>query len=145
MLDRGRAGKYSQLEVNRGLPAASLVRHFERVGPDWQVSEALRSMVTWQKLNLAAPFPILPRFDVVFLRNVLIYFDTPTKQSILRRVRSIIRPDGFLVLGGAETTIGIDDGWDREVVGRASLLRPVTDKRPGALAAVVPPASEGDV
>jgi chemotaxis protein methyltransferase CheR len=146
MLNRGRAGRYSQLEVNRGLPATSLVRHFQRTGPDWQVSESLRSAVTWQRLNLAAAFPVLPRFDVVFLRNVLIYFDTATKQSILRRVRSVIRPDGYLVLGGAETTIGIDEGWERETVGRASLLRPGTDSsRQGTLVGTMPSATEGEV
>jgi chemotaxis protein methyltransferase CheR len=145
MLTRGRAGRYSQLEVNRGLPATSLVRHFARSGAHWEISPALRAMVTWQQLNLAAPFPALPRFDVVFLRNVLIYFDTATKQDILRRVRSVMRPDGYLVLGGAETTIGIDEGWHRETVDRATLLRPRAEAPRGALAGTRNPVAEGDV
>jgi chemotaxis protein methyltransferase CheR len=145
MIARVRSGRYSQLEVNRGLPAANLVRHFRRVGAEWQVSEALRAMVTRQRLNLAGPFPSLPRFDVVFLRNVLIYFDAQTKQAILRRVRSVIRPDGYLVLGGAETTIGIDGGWERLTVGRATLLRPRPDGAPGALAGSRFAATEREV
>jgi chemotaxis protein methyltransferase CheR len=133
MLDRTRAGRYSQLEVGRGLPPSMLVKHFGRAGSEWQVSELLRAMVRVQKLNLAAPFPPLPRFDVVFLRNVLIYFDAATKRSILQRVRRVMSPDGYLFLGGAETTIGIDDDWDRETVGRFTLHRPVGA---GALAQV---------
>ena len=124
MLDRTRTGRYSQLEVGRGLPAPMLVKHFGRSGTQWQVSDLLRAMVQVQKLNLAAPFPPLPRFDVVFLRNVLIYFDAATKRSILQRVRRVMSPDGYLFLGGAETTLGIDDGWERQTVGRYTLHRP---------------------
>jgi chemotaxis protein methyltransferase CheR len=125
MLERTRAGRYSQLEVGRGLPAPMLVKHFTRVGTQWEVSERLRSMVRVQKLNLATPFPPLPVFDVVFLRNVLIYFDGPTKRSVLDRVRRVVTPQGYLFLGGAETTLGVDDGWDRTPVGRCTLNRPL--------------------
>jgi chemotaxis protein methyltransferase CheR len=141
MLDRTTAGTYSQLEVGRGLPAPMLVKHFGRKGTQWQVSDLLRAMVRVQRLNLAAPFPpLLPRFDVVFLRNVLIYFDTPTKRSILQRVRQVMSPDGYLFLGGAETTLGLDDGWVRETVGRFTLHRPLGAGRPapGATPAVPP-------
>jgi chemotaxis protein methyltransferase CheR len=124
MVERTRRGSYSQLEVGRGLPAPLMVEHFRRSGTQWQVSASLRSMVRAQRINLAAPWPPLPVFDVVFLRNVLIYLDTPTKQSILRRVRRVLTPDGYLFLGGAETTLGIDDSWDRTTVGRSSLYRP---------------------
>jgi chemotaxis protein methyltransferase CheR len=123
MLSRAEAGRYSQLEVNRGLPAASLVRHFERVGAHWQVSQQLRSKVSFKRLNLAATLPPLPQFDVIFLRNVLIYFDVATKRAVLARVRSLLKPDGWLFLGSAETTIGIDEQFDRVVTGRTSAYR----------------------
>jgi chemotaxis protein methyltransferase CheR len=125
MVERTRAGKFSQLEVNRGLPAPMLVRHFSRVGTEWQVSPSLRRMVTAGECNLAAPLPRMGPFDVVYLRNVLIYFDLPTKQAILRRVRALMRPDGWLFLGAAETTLGVDDSWERVVIGRSSAYRPL--------------------
>ena len=125
MVERTRAGKFSQLEVNRGLPAPMLVRHFTRAGSEWQVSPSLRRKVTATECNLAAPLPRMGPFDVVYLRNVLIYFDLPTKQAILRRVRALMRPDGWLFLGAAETTLGVDDSWERVVIGRSSAYRPL--------------------
>jgi chemotaxis protein methyltransferase CheR len=125
MVERTRAGRFSQLEVNRGLPAPMLVRHFTRTGTEWEVSPSLRRMVTASECNLAAPLPRLGPFDVVYLRNVLIYFDLPTKQAILRRVRALMRPDGWLFLGAAETTLGVDDSWERVVIGRSSAYRPL--------------------
>lgn len=123
MLERAEAGQYSQLEVNRGLPATLLVRHFERTGASWKVSPALRKTVTFKRLNLAAPLPAMGPFDIVFIRNVLIYFDVQTKRSVLQRVASTLRPDGWLFLGSAETTIGIDDRFERVVAGRTSAYR----------------------
>lgn len=128
MVERTRAGRFSQLEVNRGLPAPMLVRHFARAGSEWEVAPALRRMVTASQCNLAAPLPRMGPFDVVYLRNVLIYFDLPTKQAILRRVRDLMRPDGWLFLGAAETTLGVDDSWERVVVGRSSAYRPSKGK-----------------
>jgi chemotaxis protein methyltransferase CheR len=125
MVARTRAGRFSQLEVNRGLPAPMLVRHFVRAGNEWEVTPQLRRMVTASECNLAAPLPRMGPFDVVYLRNVLIYFDLPTKQAILRRVRDLMRPDGWLFLGAAETTLGVDDSWERVVVGRSSAYRPL--------------------
>jgi chemotaxis protein methyltransferase CheR len=125
MVERTRAGRFSQLEVNRGLPAPMLVRHFTRAGSEWEVAPALRRMITARECNLAAPLPRMGPFDVVYLRNVLIYFDLPTKQAILRRVRELMRPDGWLFLGAAETTLGVDDSWSRVVVGRSSAYRPL--------------------
>jgi chemotaxis protein methyltransferase CheR len=124
MLERTRAGRYSQLEVNRGLPAAMLVKHFQKTGTEWQVHERLRRMVEVRPLNLIEPFLGMPAFDVVFLRNVLIYFDVPTKRSILQKTRKVMRPDGWLFLGGAETTINVDDGWSRLQVGKGVCYRP---------------------
>jgi chemotaxis protein methyltransferase CheR len=125
MVERTRAGRFSQLEVNRGLPAPMLVRHFTRAGAEWEVNANLRRMITASECNLAAALPRLGPFDVVYLRNVLIYFDLPTKQAILRRVRSLMRPDGWLFLGAAETTLGVDDSWERVVIGRSSAYRPL--------------------
>jgi chemotaxis protein methyltransferase CheR len=125
MVARTRAGRFSQLEVNRGLPAPMLVRHFARAGSEWEVAPGLKRLVTATECNLAAPFPRMGPFDVVYLRNVLIYFDLSTKQGILRRVREVMRPDGWLFLGAAETTLGVDDSWERVVIGRSSAYRPL--------------------
>ena len=124
MVARTGAGRFTQLEVNRGLPAAMLVRHFTQVGREWEICPALRRMVAPGRLNLAAPLPRMGPFDVVYLRNVLIYFDLSTKREILSRVRQVLRPDGWLFLGAAETTLGIDDSWSRTPVGRGTAYRP---------------------
>lgn len=123
MLTRAEAGQYTQLEVNRGLPAPLLVKHFERNGAHWQIAQALRKNVSFRRLNLAAPFPSMGPFDIVFIRNVLIYFDVQTKRTVLQRVAGTLRPDGWLFLGSAETTIGIDDRFERVVAGRTSAYK----------------------
>jgi chemotaxis protein methyltransferase CheR len=125
VLARAREARYSQLEVNRGLPAPMLVRHFSRSGAEWLVNPNLRQLVTFRAHNLLDAPPVGGPFDVVFLRNVLIYFDLPTKRAILRRLRQVMRPDGALVLGAAETTIGVDDDWVRVPVGTGSIYRPL--------------------
>jgi chemotaxis protein methyltransferase CheR len=124
VLNQAKEGRYSQLEVNRGLPAPMLVRHFRRSGADWQIAEELRRTITFQRHNLLDAPPLGP-FDLVFLRNVLIYFDLATKRAILGRVHRVLRPGGFLVLGAAETTIGVDGDWERVPVARGSVYRPV--------------------
>ncbi|MCI2238053.1 protein-glutamate O-methyltransferase CheR [Paenibacillus sp. TRM 82003] len=124
VLEKAKAGTYSQLEVNRGLPAPLLVRHFTRAGMNWQVNANIRQMVRFQQLNLTGSYAALGQFDVVFLRNVLIYFDLATKRDILGRVRRALKPDGYLFLGGAETTLGVDDNWERQLIGRVSVHRP---------------------
>ena len=124
MLGRSATGRYTQLEVNRGLPAPLLVKHFRRDGQYWQVSDEVRAMVEFRALNLVAPWPFLPQVDLLFLRNVLIYFDLPTKQRILAKVREVLRPDGLLLLGTAETTLNVDDRFDRVAVDRATAYRP---------------------
>ncbi len=119
MVERTRNGRFSQLEVGRGLSAGRLVQHFQRAGTEWEASPQLRSMILARTLNLAAPLPLMPRFDVVFLRNVLIYFDVATKAAVLGAVRSVLRPGGYLFLGAAETTLGLDAGFERKALGRA--------------------------
>jgi chemotaxis protein methyltransferase CheR len=123
ILEQARSGLYSQLEVNRGLPAPMLVRHFERHGAAWQIKEPLRRAVTFRAMNLAAPFPSIPPMDVVMLRNVLIYFDVPTKRQVLAQVRRVLRPGGYLFLGAAETTLNIDSAYERVQLGRATAYR----------------------
>jgi chemotaxis protein methyltransferase CheR len=123
MVRRTKAGRYSQLEINRGLPAAKLVRHFTRAGTEWQVNEPLRRLVEVRQLNLAAPFPPLPPVDVLFLRNVLIYFKADTRRQIFDRVRRVLRPDGYLVLGGAETALNVD-AFQRVPLDKATVYRP---------------------
>lgn len=124
VLARAKAGKYSQLEMNRGLPAAKLVQHFVRDGAGWRVNDDLKAMVQFTRLNLADPFPSIGPFDVVFLRNVLIYFSVETRRDILQRVRKLCQPDGYLVLGAAETTLGVDAQWNRVVKGRSAVYQP---------------------
>jgi chemotaxis protein methyltransferase CheR len=123
MLARTREGVYSQFEVNRGLPANRLVRHFRKQGLHWQIEEPLRKMVETRQVNLNEALPIMPKMDIIFLRNVLIYFDIPTKRQILARVRNVLRPDGYLILGGAETTLNLDDAFERLQIGRAPVYR----------------------
>ena len=124
-LARARAGTYSRMEVGRGLPADVLARHLEQTGGQWRVREAVRSAVRFSELNLARPFPDRGRFDVVFCRNVLIYFDTATKQQVLERLHAVLAPDGVLVLGAAETTLGVSTSWARVDGSRAALYRPL--------------------
>jgi len=120
VLERAKQGRYSQLEVNRGLPAAMLSKHFERDGTDWRVSAKLRSMIEFRPLNLIAPWPAFPSLDIVFIRNVMIYFDLPTKRDILRRTAKLMHSDGVLFLGSAETTLNVAVEFERVQSGKAS-------------------------
>jgi chemotaxis protein methyltransferase CheR len=126
MLERVKAGRYSQVEMNRGMPANRLVRYFSRVGHEWEVSADLRRMITTEQLNLAGPLPLASGYDVIFLRNVLIYFDMDTKRDILRRMSTKVAPHGYLLLGSSETTLDLDDAWVREPTGKVSLHQPRT-------------------
>jgi chemotaxis protein methyltransferase CheR len=123
MVRRSKEGKYGQLEVNRGLPAALLLKHFEKRGMEWQVKPDLQRWCEFRELNLIEPWGPLPRMDVVFLRNVLIYFDVQTKRTILDNVRKVLHPWGYLFLGGAETVINLGDGFERVPVDRSGCYR----------------------
>jgi chemotaxis protein methyltransferase CheR len=109
VLERAREGIYRQAEVNRGLPAPMLVKYFDRRGTDWQVKPELRKMITFQEQNLDAKWTLPKPIDLVLMRNVLIYFDVPTKRDILARTREHMGHGAYLLLGGAETTINLDD------------------------------------
>lgn len=113
MLARSREGRYSQLEVNRGLPATLLVKYFQRQGTEWQIKEELRQMIEFQQVNLAKTWPSLPPMDIILMRNVMIYFDVATRKAILNKIYRLLRPDGYLFLGGAETTMNLDDAFER--------------------------------
>lgn len=117
VLAKARDASFTQLEVNRGLPATLLVKYFERSGTHWKLAEPVRKLVEFRKLNLIEPWTVTPRPDIVLMRNVLIYFDLPTKRTILERVAEAIAPDGALLLGAAETPLGVTERWDRVAAG----------------------------
>lgn len=121
VLERARAGKYQQIEVNRGLPAALLVKHFRRAGVDWQLSDTVRRMVRFETIDLRHSMRALGPFDLVFCRNVLIYFDAETKKNILREIHGVLFRGGWLLLGGAETAFGVEEWFHREMVEGATV------------------------
>ena len=125
MVRRTRGGRYSQFEVNRGLPSWCLLKYFQRQGIHWQVNDFMRNMVTARKMNLAIPWPSIGQHDVIFLRNVLIYFDQETKIRVLNQIYHSLRPDGFLVLGGGETLITLKIPFVRESIGSTVFFRPI--------------------
>ncbi len=118
VLEKSRSGIYSQFEVQRGLPIQLLVKYFAQIGEIWQLNADIRGMVQYRQLNLMQDFSSLGKFDVIFCRNVLIYFDQETKAAIFERIAKAIEPDGMLMLGAAESVVGITDAF-----------RPYPDKR----------------
>lgn len=118
VLERAKRGRFTQLEVNRGLPAPMLVKHFVQDGTEWQVKPEVRAMIEFRQMNLSAPWQGLPPLDVVLMRNVLIYFDVETKRRLLGYLREVLRPDGYLFLGAAETTFNIDGTFEAIEQGR---------------------------
>jgi chemotaxis protein methyltransferase CheR len=111
VLEKARQGIYSQFEVQRGLPIQMLIKYFAQIGDMWQIAPDIRSMVKYQQLNLLSDFSRLGTFDLIFCRNVLIYFDQETKISLLNRLARVITGDGYLVLGAAETVVGLTDSF----------------------------------
>jgi chemotaxis protein methyltransferase CheR len=118
VLEKAKSGVYSQFEVQRGLSALMLIKYFSQTGETWQIAPEIRGMVKFMPLNLLNSFSRLGKFDVVFCRNVLIYFDQATKIDVLERIADVTERDGFLVLGGAETVMGLTERF-----------RPVAEKR----------------
>ena len=113
VLQRARKGVFSQLEMNRGLPVPYLVKYFLQQGSEWQLRPEVREMVDFRKMNLAEPWSNIPPMDIILMRNVLIYFDVPVRQRILAWVRRVLRPDGYLLMGAAETTLNLDNNFER--------------------------------
>jgi len=111
VLEKSKSGVFSQFEVQRGLPIQLLVKHFTQINETWQLSPEIRAMVQFRQLNLLHDFSHLGTFDVIFCRNVLIYFDQDTKVNVFNRLAKVIETDGFLVLGAAETVVGLSAGF----------------------------------
>ncbi|WP_046867320.1 CheR family methyltransferase [Microvirga massiliensis] len=109
VIDRAKAGLYTQFEVQRGLPIQLLLKHFTQVGDQWQISPKIREMVSFRTANLIRDFTPFGFFDIIYCRNVLIYFDTATKSAVLQRLAAALAPDGALVLGAAETVLGLTE------------------------------------
>ncbi|WP_315730259.1 MULTISPECIES: protein-glutamate O-methyltransferase CheR [unclassified Bradyrhizobium] len=138
VLEKSKAGLYSQFEVQRGLPIQLLVKYFTQLGEFWQLSADIRGMVQHRQLNLLQDFSHLGKFDIIFCRNVLIYFDQETKARIFERLAKVLEPDGTLILGAAESVVGITDIF-RPSQERRGLyqLNPARGARPGS--ATLPP------
>ncbi len=113
ILERAQSGIYSQLEVNRGLPIPYLMKFFKQDGKTWVINDEVRRLTEFKFMNLIGTWPPLMKQDIIFIRNVLIYFDMETKKKIFERIREVLAPDGYLFLGGSESTFGIDDNFQR--------------------------------
>jgi len=123
ILERARAARYSQLEVNRGLPAAYLVKYFTRHGLEWHLRDDIRRMVRFERHDLRQSLNHLGPFDLVFCRNVLIYFDVETKRRILRQIREAMYGGGYLLLGAVETVMELEELFERKRIGQATLYQ----------------------
>ncbi|SHK81591.1 MCP methyltransferase, CheR-type [Bradyrhizobium lablabi] len=143
VLEKSRAGIYSQFEVQRGLPIQLLVKYFKQTGELWQINPDIRAMVAHRQLNLLHDFSPLGVFDVIFCRNVLIYFDQDTKINIFNRLAKATEPDGFLALGAAETVVGLTEAFkpypERRGLYRPNVVRAAPARIP-AVAAAMPRA-----
>lgn len=132
ILARAKAGLYSQLEVSRGLPPAFLARYFSKAGNEWQIKDEVKRMVEFRELNLLESYGAVGTADVVLMRNVLIYFDLEMKRQILGKVRRTLAPDGYFFLGGAETTLNIDEAYERLPGDRGGCYR-LKSSQPAAM------------
>jgi chemotaxis protein methyltransferase CheR len=124
VLARARDGVFSDLETNRGLPPDLLGKYFRPLQGKWSIAQDCRKLVEFRCLNLNGPWPMLPPCDLIFLRNVMLYFDVPTRAALVTKMRRVLKPDGALFLGGAETMIGIDTGYERLAGKGCSFYRP---------------------
>jgi chemotaxis protein methyltransferase CheR len=116
-------GKYSQFEVNRGLPASYLVKYFTKQEEKWCVKDEVKRMIEFRPMNLIQSWPVMPPLDLVFIRNVMIYFDVETKKTILKKIRNCLLPHGYLFLGTAETTTNLDPQYQPVTHGKAVVYR----------------------
>ena len=132
VLKLAQEGRYTQFEVNRGLPASYLVKYFVKQEEKWCVKDEVKRMVEFRPMNLIQSWPLLPPLDLVFIRNVMIYFDVETKKTILKRIRNCLLPHGYLFLGTAETTTNLDPAYQPVTFGKAVVYRAQPDQNPGA-------------
>lgn len=123
-LARAESGVYTQFEVQRGLPIQLLMKYFEQVENGWRIKDEIRDRVSFRQLNLLDDFSRLGQFDIVFCRNVLIYFQNQTKRQILERIGKLLRPDGYLYLGAAETVLGITTAFERNKRYKSAVYAP---------------------
>ena len=123
VLTKARGGKYSQIEINRGLPKDMLSRYFTPVESDWVINDELRNMIDFRKINLINPYTGMPKFDLIFIRNVLIYFNEETKKLILNKLADLMKPDSLIILGGTETPMNITDLFERYQKAHASVYQ----------------------
>jgi len=122
-LEQAKRGCYSQIAVNRGLPAAMLIKYFTQEGSTWTIKEEIRRMIEFRRINLVDALPILPIMDIILLRNVLIYFDFETRRAILAKIRKQLRPNGYLFLGASETMLQLDESYERVPFKHGALFR----------------------
>lgn len=123
VLDKAKAGVFRAIEVNRGLPATQLIKHFNQISGEWVIREDIRRSVDFREMNLAAHWPPIPQMDIILLRNVMIYFSNETKKLILERALRQLRPDGYLILGASETTFGLEDAFEQVTIGNTLVFR----------------------
>jgi len=126
ILERAKSGVFNQTEMNRGLPMQLLLKYFTKDGVQWRIAEEIRNMIDVQALNLIEPFPSsMQKMDVVFLRNVLIYFSPEMKTSILNKVHASLAKDGYLFMGNAETIVNLNVKFEKQLIGNAVCFRPI--------------------
>jgi chemotaxis protein methyltransferase CheR len=145
VLEKSKSGVYSQFEVQRGLPIQLLVKYFKQTGELWQLNPDIRAMIQFKQLNLLQNFSNLGTFDVVFCRNVLIYFDQDTKVDVFKRLAKVMEPDAFLALGAAETVVGLTDAFkphpDKRGLYRPNAARAAPSIVPGLMPATLKPVA----
>lgn len=135
VLESAKKGEYSQFEVQRGLPIQMLMKYFEQKGDRWALKPEIKSMVQYKYFNLLESMAMLGRFDIIFCRNVLIYFDRDTKAKVLQNMSTLLPDDGFLFLGGAETVLGITEAFKPMENTRGIYIKPNSTVTPVAVAA----------
>lgn len=126
VLEKASSGEYSQMEANRGMPASRLIRHFDRAGANWRVKQEVRDLVEFKRVNLASTWPICTKFDVVLIRNVLIYFERDAKREILKRICEKMNPEGYLFLGSSEMLGGLDVPLISDQINDTICFRPTS-------------------
>jgi len=130
VLEKAKAGFYNQFEVQRGLPIRFLVKYFKQAGDQWQIAPEIRTMVDFRSLNLLEDFSCLGQFDIVYCRNVLIYFEPTLKADVLRRIANVMTPDGSLLLGASETVLGVTDALTLDPAHRGLYSKNVPSTAP---------------
>ncbi|MGC3961403.1 MAG: protein-glutamate O-methyltransferase CheR [Verrucomicrobiota bacterium] len=126
ILKSAQEGCYTQFEVNRGLPATYLLKYFSKQGEKWHIKEEVKRFITFRQMNLVQPWPVMHPFDIVMIRNVMIYFDVETKKNILQKIRNCLLPNGYLFLGTAETTTNLDPAFQPVTIEKAVVYQTQT-------------------